>query len=141
MERNTDGILSWHVTDVSLNKVVEEGCLKGVELELQIRMPVGVLGRALVSLTRNGETVTDRNLLLPGDMRMPAFPGMDKCGGEVEEKSDAEGAETFRLVTAQVFIPAGAEGFSEESNPVYGIKICLFDVDEVCREGICCPII
>lgn len=130
MEGNKRNMLSWHVADVSVDKEVEEGLLKGVALTLQIRMPSGVLGRAQVALTKSGETVTERNLLLPGDMRMPAFAGMN----EAKEQE-------ARLVNAQVFLPAEREEVPEEGGSTVGIKICLFDGEDVCREGLCCPII
>ena len=130
MEGSTNKMLSWHVTDVSVKKAAEDGARSGAELQLQIRMPYGVLGRALVSLIQNGETVAERNLLLPGDMRMPAMAGMRQRGVGVQEKA---GAESFRLVNAQVFLPATGEGM--------GMKISLFDAEDVCREEICYPII
>jgi hypothetical protein len=46
-----------------------------------------------------------------------------------------------RLVNAQVFLPAGREEVPEEGGSTGGIKICLFDGEAVCREGLCCPII
>lgn len=136
MEGNKSKLLSWHVTEVSVHQEVEEGLLKGMTLDLQIRMPAGVLGRALVSLTRGEAVVTERNLLLPGDMRMPAFPAVDSCKEGVDVP-DSE--EECRLVDARVFLPVAEQDAITDGGIACGIKICLFDDKEVCREGICLP--
>ena len=121
------GVPQMHVSDLQISPILGTDGTGTLEVNMRIKMPEGMLGRAAVTLRDEEENeLFFHNMLLPGNMRMPM---QEEIGSWVEIQAQMS-PRNIGVIT---------RGESEDNS--YTLHICLYDASDRKIEEVNCPIL